>query len=73
MYKLETSQKRVKREHKDRLKLLTTDILNLKYDDIKIDLIMNALKFLNNDDLEIIEVKTIKERKQDQKENFGLI
>jgi hypothetical protein len=34
---------------------------------------MNALKFLNNDDLEIIEVKTIKERKQDQKENFGLI
>lgn len=73
IYKLETPQERYAREHNDRLKLLTKDILNLKYDDVKIDLIMSALKFLNNDELETIEVQTIKERRQDQKENFGLI
>jgi len=72
-YKLETPQERVKREHNDRLKLITKDILNIKYDDIKIDLIMSALGLLNADDLETVEVKVGTERRQDQREDFGLI
>jgi hypothetical protein len=72
-YKLETPQERVVREHNDRLKRLAKDILNLKYDDIKIDLIISSLNFLNSEQLETIEVKSIIERQQDEKENLGAI
>ena len=72
-YKLETPQERVVREHNDRLKRLAKDILNLKYDDIKIDLIISSLNFLNDDQLEKIEVKSIIERQQDEKENLGAV
>ena len=72
-YKLETPQERVVREHNDRLKRLAKDILNLKYDDIKIDLIVSSLNFLNSEQLETIEVKSIIERQQDEKENLGAV
>ena len=72
-YKLETPQERVVREHNDRLKRLAKDILNLKYDDIKIDLIISSLNFLNSEQLETIEVKSIIERQQDEKENLGAV
>jgi hypothetical protein len=72
-YKLETPQERVVREHNDRLKRLAKDILNLKYDDIKIDLIISSLNFLDSEQLETIEVKSIIERQQDEKENLGVV
>ena len=52
---------------------ITKDILNIKYDDVKIDLIMSVLGLLNADDLEMVEVKVGRERRQDQREDFGLI
>jgi hypothetical protein len=72
-YKLETPQERVVREHNDRLKRLAKDILNLKYDDIKINLIISSLNFLDSEQLETIEVKSIIERQQDEKENLGVV